>query len=149
MRSRVPHSSSSRAITRRASHSLPLRLRSGPLDCRSSHSTIPAHWSLLNLPFLPTCIIHSLILRPDPARHNFLAGVPSNSCLALRCHKKQCGILALDHNFPFLALDQGNLWWRTILFCRRLESDRAQCAGPGRQTLRQKNLLIVSLDRIP
>jgi hypothetical protein len=133
----------------------PLTLSTAPtsfstLDCKPQHTVILAHWSFSHLPFLPTCNIHSLILRPDPAKHDCLAGVPSEYCLALRCHKKQCGVVALDHN------SHSSLWTRGIssrvdkhTFCRRLEPDRVRCTGPERQTFRQDNLLIVSLDRIP
>lgn len=147
VRSRVPHSSDSLALSPVAPLWLP-RLRSGLSQALAFlNDTGPLVHCESVIPL--TCIIHSLILRPDSARHDLLAGVPSNSCLALRCHGKQCGVVTFDHNSHSVLWTWGISHVEKDTIYRHLEPNRVRCTGPGRQTPRQDDLLIVLLDRIP
>ena len=112
---RVPHSST---FTLLQSRPLPLPTRSGP-DSPAFSDT--GHWSLA-LSFLSNRITHSLISQPDPVSRihcEFLAGATVETCLALRCHMKQCGTEALDHNphsfiwtrWKYLARGSGYIPW--------------------------------------
>lgn len=114
MRSRVPHSSGSRAISSYAFPSLP-GLR--PPDPRSRPPTTAQYLVILTYwppfkPFILTGNIHSLILQPDPASRYAASSWrgyrrnPASRFDVTRNNVVQWPSIIIP---PFLSLDPGNL----------------------------------------